>query len=216
MSLRIFALTALCCSTMLAEDAPKQFSQRHPRYHLQPSDVIEVQYRYTPEYNSTVTVQPDGYVSLQLVGDVYVGGQTLEEASAEIKKTASTRLRDPEVNIALKDFVKPHITVAGEVAKPGSYDLRGDMTTMQAIAISGGFKESAKHSQVMLIRKVDNEWAEVKVLDLKKMMLTGQVGEDVSLRPDDILVVPQNTVSRMERYIRWAGLSLYGIALARP
>ena len=215
MFLRKIFGASLCCLSLWAADAPAQFSERHPRYRLQPSDVIEVKYRFTPEYNGTVTVQPDGFVSLQLVGDVHVGGGTLEEASAQIVKAAAVRLREPEITIELKEFIKPHFVVAGEVVKPGTYDLRGDITTMQAVAMSGGFKDSAKHTQVMLVRKVDNQWAEVKVINLKNMMSTGQVSEDVTLRPDDIILVPQNRVSRMERYVRWAGLGMYGLTLIR-
>ena len=44
---------------------------------LQPNDVIELQYRYTPEYNQTVSIQPDGFVTLQLLGDLKISGLTL-------------------------------------------------------------------------------------------------------------------------------------------
>jgi polysaccharide biosynthesis/export protein len=211
-----FLLLITIASCALAAE-PEKFSDRFPRYRLQPSDVIEVQYRYTPEYNATVTVQPDGYISLQTTGDIHVEGETIQEAVQQIEKEAGARiLKDPEVTILIKDFIKPHYIVAGEVNHPGTFDLRGDVTTVQAIATGGGFKDSAKHSHVMLIRRVNKEWAEVKVLDLKTMMNSGKVVEDVLLKPDDIILVPQSTQAKMERYIRWAGLSMYGVALARP
>src|SRR5258708_8168860 len=121
---------------------PPGFAQRDARYKIQPNDVVEIQFRYTPEYNYTGTVQPDGFISLQVVGDIKVGGLTLREASASIAKQANTRLRDPEVAVFLKDFVKPHFVVAGEVAHPGTFDLPGEVTVIQAIAISSAFKKS--------------------------------------------------------------------------
>src|SRR5262245_5181443 len=90
------------------------FATREPRYRIQQNDVVEVRFRYTPEYNVTATVQPDGFISIDVVGDVKLGGLTLDEASAEIAKQAGARLRDPEVVVHLKDFVKPHFIVAGE------------------------------------------------------------------------------------------------------
>ncbi|MGC2107978.1 MAG: polysaccharide biosynthesis/export family protein, partial [Candidatus Korobacteraceae bacterium] len=83
------------------------FSERDPRYRLQPTDVVEVHYRYTPEFDQTVTVQPDGFVTLQIVGDLKLQGLTLDQTKAAILEKASSRLKDPEITIVLKDFEKP-------------------------------------------------------------------------------------------------------------
>jgi polysaccharide export outer membrane protein len=192
---------------------PAGFGSRDARYRIQPNDVVEIQFRYTPEYNYTGTIQPDGYISLQVVGDVKIGGLTLSEASAAVAKQASARLRDPEVNVILKDFVKPHFVVAGEVARPGTFDLRGEVTAVQAIAMSGGFKESSKQTQVVLLRRVNKDYAEVKVLDLKKLMSPSNIREDIVIQPDDMLVVPQNRISKLEPYVRVGSTGLYGLGL---
>jgi polysaccharide export outer membrane protein len=190
------------------------FTPREQRYRIQPNDVVEVHFRYTPEYNLTSTVQPDGFVSIEVVGDVKIGGLTLEQASATIAQQAISRLRDPEVSVHLKDFVKPHFVVAGEVNHPGTYDLRGQVTTIQAIAMSGGFKESSKQSKVILLRRINDEYAEVKILDLKALMSPSKIREDITLRADDMLVVPKNTISKIEPVVRVGSMGLYGLALA--
>jgi polysaccharide export outer membrane protein len=190
------------------------FTPREQRYRIQPNDVVEVHFRYTPEYNLTATVQPDGFISIEVVGDVKMGGLTLEQASAAIAEQARTRLRDPEVSVHLKDFVKPHFVVAGEVNHPGTYDLRGQVTTIQAIAMSGGFKESSKQSKVILLRRINEDYAEVKVLDLKKLMSPSKIREDITLHADDVLVVPKNTLSKIEPVVRVGSMGLYGLALA--
>jgi len=95
------------------------FAERDPHYKLQPEDKVEVQYRYTPEYNGTVALQPDGYVSLPLIGEVKLSGKTLEQARVAIVAKAAERLADPEVTVLLKEYVKPYFVVAGEVARPG-------------------------------------------------------------------------------------------------
>lgn len=197
-----------------AASGAQQFASRDARYRLQAQDSIDVQYRYTPEYNATVAVQPDGYISLPLVGDVRVGDLTLNEAAAAITKKAGERLRDPEVNVLLRDYQKPYFTVAGEVEHPGRFDMRGSMTVVEAIAISGGLKPSAKHTQVILLRKVDPERAQVRVLDLKKLMSQKGVAEDVAMQPGDMLVVPRNAMSRIDPYVRLASAGLFGISSA--
>ena len=79
-------------------------------------------------------------------------------------------------------------------------------------AVGGGFKDSSKHSQVVLVRKYNTEFAEVKVLDMKAMIGPKGIVEDPVLLPGDMLVVPQNTVSKLERYVRWAGVAMLGMA----
>ena len=143
-----------------------------------------------------------------------IAGRTLEEASAAIAKQAEARLKDPEVTVLLKDFVKPHFVVAGEVVRPGTFELRGDVTVIHAIAMSGGFKESSKRTQVILLRQVNQDHAEVKLLDLKQLMSPGKIREDILIRPDDMLVVPQNRISRVEPYVRIGSMGLYGLAFA--
>jgi polysaccharide export outer membrane protein len=192
------------------------FTSRDVRYKIQPNDVVDIQFRLTPEFNFTATVQPDGYVSSQITGDVKIGGLNLTEASSAIAKGASTRLKDPEVGVILKDFVKPHFVVAGEVAHPGSYELRGDVGLVQAIAMSGGFvRDSAKRSQVLLVRRTSqSDMAEVKLFDMKKLMTKNNIAEDITLKPNDLLVVPQNAISKIEPYMHIAALGVYGLTAA--
>jgi len=182
------------------------FAERDPRYRLQNTDVLEVHYRYTPEFDQTVTIQPDGFAILQIVGDVKLQGLTLDEAKAAIVTKAAIRLKDPEVTLVLKDFEKPYFMVGGEVANPGKFEMRGQMTALQAIAMAGGFKAaSAKHSQVILYRRVGPDLAKAEILDLKAAMDPKTKSETLAdLHPGDLLIVPQNRVSKVERFVKWA------------
>jgi polysaccharide export outer membrane protein len=190
-----------------------QLAEHNPPYRLQSGDTIEVQYRYTPEYNGTAVVQPGGFVNLPLAGDVLVQGMSVVEAQNVIAEKASVRLNQPEVTVLLKDYMRPYFVVAGEVSHPGRFELRGDVSAMEAIAQSGGFKDSSKHSQVVLVRKYNLDLAEVTVLDMKAMIKKKEFVEDPLLRPGDMLVVPQNEVSKMDRYVHWAELVLIGVAI---
>lgn len=191
-----------------------QLVTRDQPYRLQPSDVLELEYEYTPEYNQAVTVEPDGTVRLKLVGSVKVAGMSLDEATAAIKTKASVPLNKPEITLTLKEYVKPHFTVYGEVTRPGVYDMHGRVTVLQAIALSGGVKDTSKETQVLLIRKMNAEIAEVKVINTKLMSSAKGAREDFDLRPDDMLIVPKSRLGKIEPYIRVASMgltSLYGI-----
>ena len=155
----------------------------------------------TPEFNQTLTVQPDGFVALRDVGDLNVEGQTVPELTETLQKAYKDILHEPVISIVLKEFEKPYFIVGGQVGKPGKYDLRGDTTVVQALEIAGGMNEYAKHSQVYLFRRVSNDWVETTKLDVKKMMHSGDLAEDLHLRPGDMVFVPKNTYSKIQRFI---------------
>jgi polysaccharide export outer membrane protein len=174
------------------------------------SDVFDLDFPFTPEFNQTaVTVQPDGYVTLHGVGDLHVEGQTVPEATQALRTAYAKILHDPVITIALKDFNKPYFIVGGEVGKPGKFDLRGDTTVTQAVAIAGGFNENSKHSQVLLFRRASNDWVEVRKLNVKRMLQTANLSEDPNLRPGDMLFVPKNAVSKIKRLIPASALGMY-------
>ncbi len=198
------------CAGIVAAQSDS-FSDRNARYRLQPEDKIEIQYRYTPEYNATVSIQPDGFISLPLTGDVKVAGLTLEGASLSIAQKAGERLAAPEVSVLLREYVRPYFVVAGEVVHPGRFDLRGSVSVVEAIAQSGGFKESSKHTQVVLLHKVDGENAEVKLLNLNRLMSGSGVREDFEIRTGDMLIVPRTFISKIEPIIRISSSTITSI-----
>lgn len=168
------------------------------RYRIEQGDVLIVKYRYTPEYDYTGAVPPDGMISLPIVGEVLVAGVTVDEARALIVKKAAERLRDPEVSVELKEFVARRFIVGGEVTKPGEFPLRGRITILEAIALAGGFKSSAKHSQVVLFRHYDDEHALTRILDVKEMSKTSvRVETPPLMQPGDFVFVPQNKISKL-------------------
>jgi len=198
---------------VLAAAQQTTFADRDPHYTLQPEDKVEVQYRYTPEYNATVALQPDGYVSLPLLGEVKLVNFTLQDASRAITAKARERLADPEVTVLLKEYVKPYFIVAGEVAHPGRFDYHGDVTLVEALAISGGLKDSAQRTQVILMHRTGPNLAEVRLLDVRKLMTGTNIREDVAVRPGDTIIVPRNFISKIEPYVHLTETSLYSIVL---
>jgi polysaccharide export outer membrane protein len=142
-------------------------------------------------------------------GDVHLEGLTTEQSVAAIQAAYSKILHDPIVAVELKDFNKPYFIVSGQVHKPGKFDLRGSTSAAQAVAIAGGFNESAKHSEVLLFRRKNDDWYEVKPLDLKKILQGHDVSEDPEIRSGDMLFVPQNFISKIKKFIPSSGMGAY-------
>jgi polysaccharide export outer membrane protein len=182
---------------------------RHRRYQIHSADVLELGFPFTPEFNQTVTVQPDGYITLRGVEGIRVEGQTLPEVTSSLRTAYTKVLHDPVINVELKDFEKPYFIVGGEVGRPGKFDLRGETSATEAVAIAGGLKDSAKHSQVLLFHRVPDGWMQVKKLDMKKMLKNADLNEDAYLQPGDFLYVPKNMMSKIGKFIPTSSLGLY-------
>jgi len=189
---------------------PPGFQQRSPRYRIQAGDTFDLTFDLSPEFNQlAVAVQPDGFVTLRGVGDLKVAGQTVPELTDTLRTAYAKILNDPAISVVLKEFEKPYFVAGGQVAKPGKYDMHGQVTLTQAIEIAGGFQSSAKHSQVMLFRRVDDQWTEAKLIDVKKMEKNGNLREDPFLHPGDMVIVPKNTMSKIDRFIPNMSMGAY-------
>jgi polysaccharide export outer membrane protein len=185
------------------------FQQRYPRYKLEAGDQFDVSFELSPEFNQSVTVQPDGYITLRGAGDVHVAGQTVPQLTETLKQAYAKILKDPVISVLLKDFEKPYFIADGQVGRPGKYELRGDTTLTQAIAMAGGFQDTAKHSQVLLFRRVNSEWASAKIFNVKEMEKKGNLGEDPYLHPGDMLFVPKNRFSKIRPFVPTASMGTF-------
>ncbi|MFZ0319175.1 MAG: polysaccharide biosynthesis/export family protein [Candidatus Sulfotelmatobacter sp.] len=182
---------------------------RHPLYRLNRSDVVTLSFTLSPEFDQILTVQPDGYVFLKDAGAVLAYGLTLEEFRLAVRKAYTGYLHDPQVAVALKEFEHPYFVAGGEVGHPGKYELRTDTSIIEAVQIAGGFTHEAKHSQVVLFRHVNDDLVEARIFDIKKMLKEKSLSEVPSLRPGDLVFVPQNAISKIERFLSKPDLSMY-------
>jgi polysaccharide biosynthesis/export protein len=183
-------------------------AERYPRYRLRPSDVLQITFPITPEFDQSVAIQPDGYISLRGIGDIHVAGKSLPELTEILNNAYGHFLHDPVINVELKDFEKPYFIAGGQFGRPGKYDLRGDTTVAEAVAIAGGFTDKSKHSEVLLFRRVSGGWEEARRLDMKQMLANRDLAEDIHLQPGDLIYVPQNKLSKVRQFIPSTGLGM--------
>ena len=109
----------------------------------------------------------------------------------------------------LKEFQRPYFVVAGEVSQPGKIEMRERVTALQAIMLAGGMKESAKSSQVIVFREINSDIAEVKVLNFKSIKRTSDLENDLTLQAGDMVYVPRDKISKVERFIRIASIGAF-------
>lgn len=194
----------------LADESHPQPRERNPRYQVQSGDILEISFRYTPEFDQEVAVQPDGFIQLKgISNDVKIQGQTVPEVIETLKQAYVNVLNDPAISVVLREFEKPYFIAGGQVGHPGKYDLRGDTTATQAIAIAGGFVDYAKNTQVVLFRRYSNDQVEVKMLNLRDILKGKNASEDVFLRAGDMLYVPKTFMAKIDRFLPRSSIGTY-------
>jgi polysaccharide export outer membrane protein len=175
------------------------------RYRITPGDVLEFRFPFVSDLNQTVTVQPDGFISLKDIPDMKVQGRTLAQVKEDVLAAYAPFVREPVFTIGLLQFEKPYFVANGEVGTPGRHELRGATTLTQALAFAGGTKSGANLSQVLLFRR-SGENVEVKQIDVKRMFAKRDLAEDPLLRPGDMIVVPKGIIGKLSPLLsvfRW-------------
>jgi len=189
--------------------SPALTGVRRPLYRLCKSDVVAISFTFSPEFDQTVTVLPDGYIALKGARQLSAEGMTVPELQEAIGRAYAGVLHDPEITIVLQDFDKPYFIVGGEVNHPAKYELRSDTRVTEAVAIAGGLTARAKHSQIVLFRRVSDDLVESRLLDVKTMMKSRTLAEDIHLRTGDFLFVPQNLISKIKQFLPTSSMSMY-------
>lgn len=169
-------------------------------YLIQPGDNLDIRFFYNPELNEQQQVRPDGRISLQLVGEQLVAGHTPHEVETLLRTRYATELKQPEIAVIVRGFGGQRAYVDGEVGRPGMVDLTGGMTALQAVAQSGGAKTSADLDDVILIRRVNGQPVAV-TLNLKSAIEGADFGQDIQLRPYDVVYVPRSAISNLNLFI---------------
>jgi len=121
-------------------------------YRMGTEDVIEVFVWKEPELSTTVTIRPDGRISLPLASELEASGKTAAELQAEITVRLSKYVVQPVVNVMVKQVNSLKISVLGEVRRPDVYRIKNRVTVLDAIAMAGGFTDLARPNKVIVLR----------------------------------------------------------------
>jgi polysaccharide biosynthesis/export protein len=158
-------------------------------YAIGPEDSVEVQVWKNPDLSRTVTVRPDGKISLPLIGDVPAAGQTTAQLTEVVTEKLKTYYKEPaQVTVIVSQVNSYAIYVLGEVRTQGKQVVRSGTTFLQAVSLAGGFTPFASTSKITLRRR-GSAGKETSIPIRYKDVLTGyQV--NLVLKPGDTIIVP--------------------------
>ena len=205
------------CAPAVVQPAPLPAVQAQlAEYRIQVGDQMDVKFFYNPELNETITVRPDGRISLQLAQEIPAAGLTPAELTEALRSRYGRELYRPEIAVIMRSFAGQRVYVDGEVNQPSFLPLSTNMTILQSIAMAGGLKDSARPKEVAVIRRGPEGEPQVFQVDLTRARDGSDTAQDVALLPSDVVYVPKSAIANanlwVDQYLRQnipIGLGLY-------
>jgi len=123
-----------------------------------PMDLLEISVFGAPDLDDAYQVDFEGSLKMPLIGSFKAAGYTATELATYLEGRLSERfLQDPDVTVRITESQDRLVTVDGSVAKPGMYPVRGQLTLLQAIALSGGPTDNANTNRVIIFRQIEGK-----------------------------------------------------------
>jgi polysaccharide export outer membrane protein len=164
-----------------------------PEYLIAPDDVLEIRiWRGFEEKKHEVTVKPDGSITVAYVS-IKAGNKTARQAETELRKALLEYIREPRVEILVKEYRGRTVTLLGAVQSqirqptgPGIYSIKGKTNLSKLIIIAGGFAKEAELRNVR-ITSLDGR---IKKVNLFEIMFAGDISKDIVVDGGDVIYVP--------------------------
>jgi polysaccharide export outer membrane protein len=162
-------------------------------YIIGPGDTLQVFVWRNPELSVTVPVKPDGKISTPLVEDMVAVGKSSPQLARDMEAVLSEYVRQPKVNIIVTTAASAFslVKVVGQVAHPQALPYREGMTVLDAVLEVGGLGQFASGNRSRIVRMVNGKETVIHV-KLADLVNSGDVHENIPLKPGDVLVVPQS------------------------
>jgi polysaccharide export outer membrane protein len=159
-------------------------------YSVGPGDVLQVRAWKNEALSQRVTVRPDGYVTLPLVGEVLAAGRNVEAIAKDVTQVATKYYTEtPVISVEVAELHSYRVYVLGEVGRPGEYTPRGQVTVLQAIALAGGFTRFAAPDKVTIVRR-DSRGERRIPFCYEQVVEKGDLRENLPLQSNDTVIVP--------------------------
>ena len=180
----------------------RSYSREPKEYVIEVGDTLDIKFMYNAELNELVVpVRPDGRISLQLAHDVPAAGLTPTQLRKVLSEKYAVELKKPEIAVIVRTFGGQKIFVDGEVAYPGPVDFKGRMTLFQAISQARGMRETARLSNIIVIRKDFEGQPMAANIDFRKVINGTDLSQDIALMPYDIVYVPKSNIANWLKFV---------------
>jgi len=159
-------------------------------YRIGPEDILDISVWKNLELTRRVPVRPDGMISLPLVNDVQAAGLAPSELRDVLTKKLEAFMPSPQVAVTVAEVHSFKVSVLGEVPFAGRHMLQSRATVLDALALSGGLKEFAARSRIVVLRPNGNGKGMQRIPFDYDKVISGDGAQNFYLQPGDIILVP--------------------------
>jgi polysaccharide export outer membrane protein len=153
-------------------------------------DVLEINVWKESELSKTVPVRPDGMITLPLIGEIKAVGLTPDQLQDQLTTSLQKVVSEPQVTVMVVSVNSMSFNIVGNVAKPGYYPLVRPITILDALALSGGFRDFAKEKKIYVLRTTPDGKQEKLKFNYKEVIKGKNMAQNIILQPHDTLVIP--------------------------
>ena len=154
-------------------------------YRLGPGDEVNIDIWGASQESITETISPDGYVTIEDIGLIQLGGLSVSQAKAKLKNVLGPRFQGSHIELTVGQTRTITISVMGEVKMPGTYTMSAFATVYNALYMAGGPNEIGTLRNV----KVYRNGRLLSNVDVYDFLLNGKLTGDVRLQDNDIVTV---------------------------
>jgi polysaccharide biosynthesis/export protein len=156
-------------------------------YRIGIGDQLQISVWHEHDLSLGVAVRPDGVITMPLLNDLYVVGQTPKELAMLLTEKLKPYVNEPQVTVSVSMIQSRKVYLVGQVGHQGAFPLNDGKTAFELITEAGGLGPFAKKNSIYILRVVGGK--EQKIPFNYKKVISGQ-GQDVKLLPGDRVVVP--------------------------
>ena len=193
--LSILTMTYGCGAASYPPAPTKVDTNSHEsEYRLGPLEQIQIFVWRSPELSTSVSIRPDGKISIPLIEDLQAAGKTPTELAREIEKILATYVKEPLVTVIVGGFtgdLEQQVRIIGQSEKPESIAYRSGMTILDAMISVGGLLEFADGNAATLTRGKDKK-RKTYSLRLDDLIRNGDISADVPVQPGDVIIIPES------------------------
>ncbi len=185
---KVFAALLLAVLSIVSISATAQ--EPAGEYRLGPKDLLEIRVLELPDFNLERRVSDSGIISLPLIGDLQVGGMTAGEVAERIEELLRARfVNRADASVVIKEYANRPVSVVGAVLRPGTLNVSGQWTLLQAVAAAGGMTERAGKT-IYILRKGEAGGSNVIEVDADELFQSSSPVWDIPIYPSDVINIP--------------------------
>ena len=192
-SVLAFSNFFMACSSQLVKTTRLERS----KYQVRRGDVLEIKFKYYPEFDQTVVVGPNGKTSFHDIEELQVKDLTINELRKNLIEKYSKMLAAPNLQVKVHESSKFSIYVGGHIKKPGMVKFKRNLTIVQGILLAGGLKDKSDGKyEIFVFRNRSDDGVKMYKFEIGKKVNGKVANRNFQLAPFDVVFIMKSKTSK--------------------